>query len=140
MKSVRIRSYSGPYFLAFGLKRTIITPCTNFFYAVLDSVRKLNLQKSFKRRLGYLLKVLDRFNLDPVSRVGPVKGLASFWNLHTRENDKDNNELIFGMAGREMVEPCHYVAPFSPLVFFSLVVLNFCRYHSLVLLQYFLSF
>ena len=39
VKGVRIRSYSGPYFPAFGLKiRNRITPNTDFFQRILKNV------------------------------------------------------------------------------------------------------
>ena len=36
VKSVRIQTYSGPHFPAFGLNRTRITPNTDTFYAVVS--------------------------------------------------------------------------------------------------------
>ena len=90
MKSVRTRSYSGPYFPAFGLnaERAVRmrkntdrkTPTTDTLYAV---------HKTFRRRPGHLMDVLGTLNLRPVSRgmvvLNPCK------TAHPR----DLSQLIF---------------------------------------------
>ena len=53
-------------------------PLTTAIFSLVDTGRKLNVHKTFKRRHGYLLNVLCTFNLRPVSTGSDLLDLPNY--------------------------------------------------------------
>ena len=66
-------------------------PLTTAIFSLVDTGRKLNVHKTFKRRHGYLLSVLCTFNLRPVSTGSDLLDLPNYFFFYLLKNQSDLN-------------------------------------------------